>query len=143
MHSYRQYLSHPIEISEPPHVPSLSLRQGGVQAALKSIKCRFMVIGMDSDLLYPLHEQEEVRVYVCLRYVIRRIIHQIPLTRHMTSVYVLAVTCWHTWKHFPRAEDWRRSRWLSHRAGPRWQTHRRLSDRHPVGIHSFTQSVQT
>ena len=34
---------------------------GGVTAALNSITCRFMVIGMDSDLLYPLHEQEEVR----------------------------------------------------------------------------------
>ena len=37
-----------------------SVSAGGVYAALQSIKCRFMVIGMDSDLLYPLHEQEEV-----------------------------------------------------------------------------------
>ena len=38
---------------------------GGVFAALQSIKCRFMVIGMDSDLLYPLHEQEEVSAVPC------------------------------------------------------------------------------
>jgi homoserine acetyltransferase len=31
--------------------------RGGVEAALKSIKCKCMVIGMDSDLLYPMHEQ--------------------------------------------------------------------------------------
>lgn len=43
------------------HILWRTARTGGVTAALNSITCRYMVIGMDSDLLYPLFEQEEVR----------------------------------------------------------------------------------
>jgi homoserine O-acetyltransferase len=34
--------------------------RGGIDAALGSISCKVMIIGIDSDLLYPLHEQEEI-----------------------------------------------------------------------------------
>jgi homoserine O-acetyltransferase len=33
-------------------------REGGVEGALRSIKCPVLVMGIDSDLLYPLCEQQ-------------------------------------------------------------------------------------
>lgn len=34
--------------------------RGGVAAALASVTARVLVVGIDSDLLYPLYEQEEL-----------------------------------------------------------------------------------
>ena len=34
--------------------------RGGVAAALGGVRCPYLVMGIDSDLLYPLHEQEEL-----------------------------------------------------------------------------------
>ena len=38
--------------------------RGGVAAGLRTITCPFMVMGIDSDLLYPLHEQEELAAHI-------------------------------------------------------------------------------
>jgi homoserine O-acetyltransferase len=34
--------------------------RGGIVQALSSVKIPAMVLGIDSDILYPLHEQEEL-----------------------------------------------------------------------------------
>eukprot|EP00596_Hydrurales_sp_CCMP1899_P007200 CAMPEP_0119037556 /NCGR_PEP_ID=MMETSP1177-20130426/5989_1 /TAXON_ID=2985 /ORGANISM="Ochromonas sp, Strain CCMP1899" /LENGTH=374 /DNA_ID=CAMNT_0006999001 /DNA_START=312 /DNA_END=1436 /DNA_ORIENTATION=- len=49
-----------IKITEKMDRHDIGEGRGGVEVALKSIKCKCMVIGMDSDLLYPMHEQEEL-----------------------------------------------------------------------------------
>ena len=49
-----------IKITEQMDRHDVGHNRGGVTAALNSIKCRYMVMGIDSDLLYPLHEQEEL-----------------------------------------------------------------------------------
>ena len=38
--------------------------RGGVEAALKSVKQPVLVLGIDSDVLYPLTEQEEIAGYI-------------------------------------------------------------------------------
>jgi homoserine O-acetyltransferase len=38
--------------------------RGGIEAALGGIGCRMMVMGIDSDLLYPLHEQELLAAHI-------------------------------------------------------------------------------
>jgi homoserine O-acetyltransferase len=49
-----------IKISEQMDRHDVGHGRGGVAAALGSIRCRYLVMGIDSDLLYPLHEQEEL-----------------------------------------------------------------------------------
>lgn len=34
--------------------------RGGVEKALNSIKSKVLIMGIDSDLLYPIYEQEEM-----------------------------------------------------------------------------------
>ena len=34
--------------------------RGGMHTALSSIKCPTLIMGMDSDILYPIHEQQEL-----------------------------------------------------------------------------------
>lgn len=114
LHPSRQEISFPSLYNFLTSRCSLSLSPtGGVQAALKSIKCPFMVIGMDSDLLYPLHEQEEVRTYVFMTLPYRtrnmQYFYQVHLTQLQTTLNVRTVACRHTWECFPRAEDWGRS----------------------------------
>jgi len=38
--------------------------RGGIEAALKSITQPVLVIGIDSDILYPLSEQEELATHI-------------------------------------------------------------------------------
>jgi homoserine O-acetyltransferase len=49
-----------VKITEQMDEHNVGHNRGGIAAALGGIKCPYMVIGMDSDLLYPVSEQEEL-----------------------------------------------------------------------------------
>lgn len=49
-----------VKITEQMDSHDIGRNRGGVAAALRSIRAKVMVMGIDSDVLYPLHEQEEI-----------------------------------------------------------------------------------
>jgi len=53
-----------VKLTEQMDTHDVGRDRGGVDAALKSIQGKLMVMGIDSDLLYPLHEQEEIAAAV-------------------------------------------------------------------------------
>ena len=38
--------------------------RGGAETALSSIRAKLMVVGIDSDVLYPIHEQEYLQEHI-------------------------------------------------------------------------------
>jgi len=49
-----------IKITEQMDMHDVGRNRGGIEKALSQIKGRCLVVGIDSDILYPLHEQEEL-----------------------------------------------------------------------------------
>lgn len=49
-----------VRLTEKMDTHDVGRNRGGVEAALKSIKQPVLVLGIDSDVLYPLSEQEEI-----------------------------------------------------------------------------------
>lgn len=41
-----------------------AFNRGGIQAALSSIRCPVLVVGMNTDLIYPIKEQEELASFI-------------------------------------------------------------------------------
>ena len=53
-----------IKITEQMDRHDVGHNRGGIIPALRSIKSRIMVMGIQSDILYPLHEQEELSAHI-------------------------------------------------------------------------------
>lgn len=103
-----------------------------------------MVMGMDSDLLYPLHEQEEVSTVRVVAHeslslcVLAPVNACSPLLLHPAPDHTLppslplmlsisTTACgWDPELQVPHSEDRRWARWVPLRAGPSRQPHRRL-----------------
>lgn len=49
-----------VKLTEKMDTHDVGRGRGGVDAALGSIKCATLIMGIDSDILYPLHEQQEL-----------------------------------------------------------------------------------